>query len=154
MKRGTVTLLALSCVVWIPDVVVAQAKPDTLGPGVAWQLRSSGEAGTITGIVFSSDGAPLKRVGVRIDGQDRGVQSDASGRFAVAADGDGSVTVVVERIGYHTVRESVTVPSNRGVFFVAILRPAVIRISGGWRVPRAVHPLIGCNSPLAIVTRT
>lgn len=100
MKRGTVSLLALSCAVWVPDSVVAQATPDTVGPDVAWQLRSSSEAGTITGFVFSREGAPLEGVRIRIDGRNRLAHSDASGRFTVAADGDGGVTVIVERLGY------------------------------------------------------
>ncbi len=52
--------------------------------------------------------APLVAATVRIDGTRLGTQSDDNGRYTLTALPTGAVTVVVQRVGYTTQRQSVT----------------------------------------------
>lgn len=112
-----------------PQQAAAQVRPDTVGPGVSWQLQPRGEAGLIRGVLFTAEGEPLLGARIRVSGVDGWVESDASGSFTVRTEQVGKLDVRIERLGFHTVRESVLLPAGRSLFLTAVLREAVIHIS-------------------------
>jgi hypothetical protein len=113
----------------VPALVHAQARPDTIGPAVSWQLQAHGEAGLISGVLFASAGQPVRGARIRVSGRDDWAESDVAGRFSLISQQTGKVEVRIEALGYHTVRDSAFLPAGRSLFLSGVLREAVIRIS-------------------------
>jgi hypothetical protein len=113
----------------VPARVHAQARPDTIGPAVSWQLQAGGEVGLISGVLFTSAGQPVRGARVRVSGRDDWAESDIAGRFSLNSQHTGKIEVRIEALGYHTVRDSVFLPAGRSLFLSGVLREAVIRIS-------------------------
>src|SRR5688572_23649295 len=105
-----VSLFVVLCANAYPSRALAQARVDSIGPAIAWQIQPSGEAGLITGYLFTAAGQPLRGARVRVSGLDRWAESNASGWFSFAPRRHGKFELRIEAIGYHAARDSVVVP--------------------------------------------
>lgn len=81
----------------------------------------------VSGVVRSSDGAPLEGVALLLDGR-MGATSDALGRFRAAHPRSGSVRLTAERLGYAAESMEVTVPAGSWVEVDVVLQGTAMEL--------------------------
>lgn len=71
---------------------------------------TAAQAGTLTGIVVSAEGrGPVSDAAVFVEGLARAALTDHEGRFTLSGIPEGTMTLVVERLGFATVQQEVDV---------------------------------------------
>ena len=107
--------LALLCV--LPGLAAAQATPSPARAGVA-------------GIATRDSTHPLEGVEVTLVEAHRSVLSDVSGSFRIMDVAPGSYTLVARKLGYESVRVTMTLDPGRIVMADLELAPSVQRLGG------------------------
>lgn len=81
----------------VDKTIVVKPKPKTVSPN----KNSSSSIQTITGLVLSDDGRPLRGASVRVKGTEVAAMTEAEGRFSIIGTADDAI-LVVSFIGYQS----------------------------------------------------
>jgi hypothetical protein len=144
---------------------VARAQGFTGETGVRWVSLSSAEPNSISGVVVDGPtGAAIEGATVFLPLTDIGTVSDVDGRFRIVNVGSiGPLQLVIQRIGYAQMSETVYVEADEGIVAYVGLSKATFRdcefvCSGGDSCPArvlvAVHDLATGGVPSGEVTLT